>query len=631
MSWLVMLNETYNNVFGKGTNGPLPIAHTTQNADIEIIVDSGGNYVSSRVLFNDKETLIPCSEASASRSGKNPVSHPLHDKLQYVAGDYSYFGGNKGSEFHKKYMEQLEEWCSSAYSNKKVCAVYNYLKKGCLIHDLIREGILVCDKNNQLIDKWTGNKDEKPPIFKTLASKQNQSDAFVRFGVTGFDNIVNLWDDPKVCQDYIDYYLSKQKERQLCYITGEMVPCSNNHPKKIRHPADQAKIISANDESGFTYRGRFRSAEEAVQVGYEVSQKAHNALKWLIAKQGKSFGDKVFLLWGTKAQKVPSLTGDTFDEAFLYEDELNSNEPMIYTKEEIARRFNRAISGYKASIDSHTDLALIGLDSATQGRLSITFYREFHGTQGNELFDNIKAWHEECSWIHTYKKHNNKLIEFIGAPALDDIAKVAFGTEQNRVIRAESKLIGATVERLLPCIVDHAHIPVDIVHALVRKAICPQNYKEYYNWRKVVTITCSVYKRHRFEKTNSKEVWNVNVDNDSMDIVYNCGRLLAVADEIERHALWLQNEDRETNAIRYFTKFAVEPCKTWRIINDKLVPYIRRLGSKAAMYCRIKEEISAKIPPDKFAELKNLDGRMILGFDAQKNEFRRIKSGGDKK
>lgn len=620
MSWLVMLNETYNHTYGKGTNGPLPIAHTTQNADLEVIVDANGNYVSSRVIEGDKETLIPCSESSASRSGKNPVSHPLHDKLQYVAGDYTLFGGSKGSGFHEQYMNGLAEWCESNYSNKKVFAVYNYLKKGCLIQDLVREGILICDKNNRLIEKWTGNKDDKPPIFKTVVG--TQSDAFVRFGVIGFDHIVNLWDDPKVCQDYIGFYLSKQKDKQFCYITGEIVPCSNNHPKKIRHAADQAKLISANDDSGYTYRGRFKTSDEAVQVSYEISQKAHNALKWLISKQGKSFGDKVFLLWGTQDQKMPSLTGDTFDEAVLFMDDLDQDEQSAYTKEEIARRFNLAISGYKSSINNHTDLALIGLDSATPGRLSITFYREFHGAQGNELFDNIMAWHKECAWFHTYKRHENKQIEFIGAPALEEIAKAAYGTEQNKVIKADKKLVGATVERLLSCIVDKSRVPSDIVHALVKKAIRPQNYKEYYNWRKVVSIACSVYRRHRLERSNSKEVWDVNVDNDSVDLVYNCGRLLAVADEIERLALRQQNEERETNAIRFFTKFAVEPCNTWRIINDKLIPYIRRLGNKAMIYLEAKEEISSKIPPDKFAELKNLDGRMILGFDAQRNYFK---------
>jgi CRISPR-associated protein Csd1 len=38
-------------------------------------------------------------------------------------------------------------------------------------------------------------------------------------------------------------------------------------------------------------------------LSYEVSQKAHNALKWLIANQGQKAGEKVFVLWGTENQK----------------------------------------------------------------------------------------------------------------------------------------------------------------------------------------------------------------------------------------------------------------------------------------------------------------------------------------
>ncbi len=52
------------------------------------------------------------------------------------------------------------------------------------------------------------------------------------------------------------------------------------HPSKIRNSGDKAKLISGNDESGFTYRGRFASKRsQAVSVGYVVSQKAHNAFE----------------------------------------------------------------------------------------------------------------------------------------------------------------------------------------------------------------------------------------------------------------------------------------------------------------------------------------------------------------
>ena len=56
--------------------------------------------------------------------------------------------------------------------------------------------------------------------------------------------------------------------------------------KKIRNEGDGAKLISANDSQNFTYRGRFITKEEAFAVGNETSQKLHNALKWIIRKQG---------------------------------------------------------------------------------------------------------------------------------------------------------------------------------------------------------------------------------------------------------------------------------------------------------------------------------------------------------
>jgi len=627
MSWLILLSDTYDNVFPNRPENLLPIAHTTQNADIEVMVSGEGDFISSRVVTENRQTLIPCSEASASRSGKFPVAHPLHDKLQYVAGDYTAYGGEKGDTFHKDYMKALKDWCESPYANPKVCAVYKYLQKGSLIRDLVRDGTLYAQEH-RLIEKWNGPKNECPPIFKVLVG--NQSDAFVRFCVHHEDdesNINNLWEDKNVQQDYIHYYASQQSEPQLCYITGKMVACSTNHPSKIRNTGDKAKIISANDSTGFTYRGRFSKPEEAVQIGFEVSQKAHNALKWLIAKQGKRFGDKgerVFLLWGTKDEKLPCLTGDTVDEALLEEDFFldDKDEVVIDTKEEVARRFNKAMMGYKANLTSNSRLAIIGLDAATTGRMAITYYKEFHGLQGNDLFDNIKAWHEQCAWIHRYKRLNKKNIVFKGSPGLEDIAHAAFGTEQNGFISAKGKVVSTVVERLIPCIVERAHVPLDIVNALVRKALHPQNYSEDYNWYKVLTITCAIYRRHRLEKSNFKEVWEVNVMEDSTDIVYNCGRLLAVADEIERYALNLQNEKRETNAMRLFTRFAAEPCSTWAIINNKLIPYKERLGNRGSKLYQLIGAISAKIDPESFLKLKNLDGRMVLGFDAQKNALR---------
>ncbi|MEG2597733.1 MAG: type I-C CRISPR-associated protein Cas8c/Csd1, partial [Oscillospiraceae bacterium] len=105
---------------------------------------------------------------------------------------------------------------------------------------------------------------------------------------------------------------------------------------------------------------------------------------------------------------------------------------------------------------------------------------------------------------------------------------------------------------------------------------------------------------------------------ESMDINYNCGRLLAVADAIESWALSADNEKRATTAIRYFTRFSQYPCETWGIITNRLNIYKQKLGGRAKKYTDMIAEISARIDSNEFAKLKNLDGRMALGFDSQR-------------
>lgn len=59
-----------------------------------------------------------------------------------------------------------------------------------------------------------------------------------------------------------------------------------NFPKKIVSVNGNAKLLSANDSTNFTYRGRFASKEEALQVDGETSQKIHSTLQWLVNNHG---------------------------------------------------------------------------------------------------------------------------------------------------------------------------------------------------------------------------------------------------------------------------------------------------------------------------------------------------------
>ena len=103
MSWLQTLYDTYENnsgLIGKLNEGKtplLPICHTTQQVQVTITLDGSGQFLRAKGnVPEERTTIIPCTEASGSRTSK-PVPHPLVDKLQYIAGDYNQFGGTKKS------------------------------------------------------------------------------------------------------------------------------------------------------------------------------------------------------------------------------------------------------------------------------------------------------------------------------------------------------------------------------------------------------------------------------------------------------------------------------------------------------------------------------------------------------
>jgi len=307
MSWIGKLYDTYvycEPLVGKitGDNEPvlLPIAHTTQNAHIEFCIDTDGNFLhgTARVIESkgDSVTVIPCTEKSQSRSGTAPMHHPLFDKLQYLAGDYVAFGGEKGGSFHKAYMKDLRDWCESPFANKRVCAILKYLEKGTLVSDLISERIFPLDDDGKLIRKWDNKKyGEKRGVFLAGSTLNDSLDAFVRIDVRSRDNIQEerLWNDQNLWKDFISYYSHQESINDLCYVRGIEIPCSEMSPAKIRGGGDKAKLISSNDSIGFTYRGRFTKPSQVARIGYETTQKAHNALKWLIEKQGFRKGDQV--------------------------------------------------------------------------------------------------------------------------------------------------------------------------------------------------------------------------------------------------------------------------------------------------------------------------------------------------
>lgn len=636
MSWLEKCYETYENCQqeigiqkfqaegDKRSYVPLlPVAHTTQLVNIEVELDQNGNFQDARLLAKDEQTtIIPCTEESSARTS-GIVPHPLVDKLQYIAADYPAYGGAKKSGWNL-YHTQLQDWCSSPYADAKVCAVLRFLEKGCLVASLVKKHILFLDENGKMPTKWTGNKDEKPKILETLASA-DQTESFVRFRVGGID----LAQDEAVRESFIHYYEMKQQRVDYCTVQGKQMAVSTLSPYKIRNPGDRAKLISSNDSTNYTYRGRFVTAEQALSIGYETTQKAHSALRWLISKQGCSNGDQTVVVWGTKGEPIPDITadsmdlGDDFAAAFA---QLGQPQLPPATESEYAERFNKAIQGYGKALDEKANTVVMILDSATQGRLSIRYYREL---AGSELMKNITDWHRNFAWQLKYRsapesaepgqKPKWKRVSFWGAPSPADIAKAAYGE------KADKKIIQQTVERLVPCITEGKYLPRDLMLSAVHRATAGIGL-EPWEYQKTCGIACALIcgYYHRNKKEDFVMTDGKYVDETIDDRSYLFGRILACAEQIERRVQSQTGETRPTNAERLRLVFVQRPAKTTALLQQKLTPYLNRMRangvSRDKRYSTL-QELVGRLGAEKYTN-KPLNELYLLGYACQMMDFR---------
>lgn len=610
----------------------LPPFHTTVTAQITVTIDQNGNFIrAEQVDQNDKMTIIPVTEKSGSRTaGKEP--HPLCDNLRYLAGDYKDYYKDDGV-CNELYMSQLEKWEKSAYSHEKVKAIYLYLKKALLIKDLVEQKIIKLNDNNQI--------DDKESIEGIVQPK-----AFVRFIIRSRGENLHLeipdecWKDRTLQDCYIKYVRSQEREKGMCYLTGNMESISYLHSKKIRNEGDGAKLISANDSQNFTYRGRFANREEAVAVGSETSQIVHNTLKWIIRKQGTFFDTMTIVTWESDQLSMPKWNLDTESIITEYENEQNdwdswdddwSEEEDVSDGNPItAEKFYKALNGYGKRVDNTSNMILLAFDAATPGRLAMI---ENVTLDTAKYLENIEKWHNDCNWIHE-KWKDGKKIQFLGMVGVRDIADILFGIENKgrlSIVDANGKKLYAEVaKRLLPCIWYGSNIPYDYVNLAVVKASNPLTYKERKNWERVLTLACSMVKKD--EKDRNKEEWNVALDKSAKDRSYLYGRLLAVADRIEYMTYDAKDNGRITNAKRYMSTFSQRPYETWKVIEENIQPYLAKLDVvKRKYYENLLSEICNLFDIDKFKENKKLDGLYLLGFHSQEYDLRFKKENSEEK
>ena len=613
MSWTEELYKIYDynskREFTENEPVMLPVAHSTIDVHLEVTILEDGELADliTRVDKSDKTTIRP--NTGEAKTGKNPPPFPLTESIKYLAGDFNKFKPadtekktfNDNTSFYDAYLKIMQDWNDSEFSHKAVSAVLKYVSKAELISDCIRSGVLELDENGLLKPKQYGVDVDKVTI---------------RFNVH-YKNIrleTRTWKDTSLYDSFLRFNSSSRGNEQLCYALGKVLPSQYIHPSQILKGAINAKLISSNDESGFSYRGRFFDKTEALSVSYVFSEKMHNALKWLIETQSivfrrirkddktteiKTLESLTVIVWASALQERPEIAESFLDED--NENELPSTNPMYM------KMLKKRMLGLREKFKPNTKVMVMGLDAATTGRINISMYSELEGSQ---YLDNIERWHSETAWL----QFNGKLLKKqVNSFSLYDIIKYAYGTEQGSYVECDKKIVRDNILRLLNCVTNGTKLPADIVEALRYKASNPLAYDKEYNHRKVLEIACGMIRKQRID--NKKGDVSMAYDPEIKDRSYLFGCLLAIADKAENEAY--DDEDRNvrvTNARRYWSAFSQRPYMTWGIIYDRLRPYLNKLGKAQVKYSKWINEITTKMNEETFKNNSRLEPLYLLGY-----------------
>lgn len=616
------LNEAY----------PLSTTSISNNSDIiaVIVIDGNGKFIhSDKIEKQSKPTkkspgnplvniTIPVTEDSQGRAS-NVCSHPVFDQYGYLKGE--------GKKFDA-YIAQLKTYSESEFATEQIKAIYKYVEKRSIASNLSE--MKLKDKTNIIFQvEITGKRQAKVWEDKAflcawhryyLSEKGKRSD--VRREAEA--KLVNQRDLSRDEKKKLEEQAKLKDDVAIDYISGaqgQLIAIS--HPKKISNASANSKLVSGNDKTNYTFRGKFSESSEAVAIGYESSQKAHQFLRYLINDRGYYCGEQVILSFtiGSTGRLLPPPIEDNSIWGILQGAQSATQSDMqIALRADTGFDYAEALQqtlagfGYSQALKQHAKTAVIVLDAATTGRLAITFYREL---DRNEYLEKIAEWHSGGKWHQKFwDKKNEKYVPYVGAPSVDKIIEAVHGKPRGGKDESYTKIKKAARERLLRCIFDGALLPKDYVVAAVRRGSNPlgitSNGKFDRNaFEQVVSTACALVRKDYLQR--DKEDYKLSIEHDRTDRDYLYGRLLGAADKLEEYALYKKKNDRVvTAAIRHMQAFAQHPFRTWQTIHGCLNPYIQTVKGSFA-FSEI-EAIMDKFESGDYEKDTPLNGSYLIGY-----------------
>lgn len=572
----------------------LPLSHGFSSADLEITLGDDGTFFDVKEVTNSASRLTICPETIDSYSRtSSPTPKPLCDELSFLLP-------SAGAR-HQDYMDQLRSWAEDeTFSHIKVKAVYAYLKKGSLQQDLERAGLF--------------NKDDK-----------KQLKLFVRWIVlSDKTGTSKCWEDKSLFSSWQGYYRNVQLSTPDAVSVDDMsglndVVCAK-HPRGLLDAKKSAKLISCNDDKGFTYRGRFTSASQAICVGYGSSQKIHAALRFLLTNYGvyiDSQGTRI-VCWNVGAEPVPDFIsekradGDALEVSLaeLYSGDVHA----LPTVKNYRQALKTSIYGDKMMLNPSDRIAVLAVASATKGRLSVIYYSEL---QKSQFLSNLYTW---------YSTLNIGLIaggqEKVYSPSLFKIVLYAFGQGAGDRLVVDDKVKARYMLSLVGCVTQDRAIPYELFKSIADRAGRAQTTLDGTKAYFCLVTACAVIRKY-INDHEKEEVYKLYLDQTNRDRSYLFGRLLAIADSVESRT-FEETEKRETNAMRLQEHFSHSPFKTWMLLENLLKPYYASLKIGERKYLRnLISGIFLLFETNDEKELaKPLEPQYLLGFYQQREDFK---------
>lgn len=583
MGFLNDLITTYDSVIGHEPDGMekiAPIAHQCKKPKevIDVTINTDGELTGSEFRIDNKcneRTLIAMTEKSSARtsSAAAVTPHGINDKLMFMTRKYP--------KSYKSYRKQLQEWCDSDHSCVQARAVLKYIT----VHDIVDDML----SGHYLSEERDGT-----------VKVEKYKDYIVRWRVPVENGYSETWKNTQTLQSWTAFYRQKHfvnSEHVLDCIDGNETDRESVHAKPVSAYGNSKLIsVATKENTVLHFTGeRFTSENQLPQIGYENSQKLHNALRWLIDTQGIQISKnslpccttdnkpKYLVCW---RPELPQDESAGFQLGLLM-GRSDLNQIPKYTT--YVSQMKALIAGNDLPAFSNKNISLFMIDRSGDGRFSPVMYRSFTAA---EFIEKIREWHTDCAWF-SYDRESGK---YEMSPVnLFEIAKCAYGVQQidkktdQPYLDVDDSVFKDTINVLLSSVIDGRNIPDSLMQKLASQ-VMPERFAgnkghEMQLFNEILKTACALLHLIHMRKDKERGEKDLGLDRENSSRDYLYGRLLAVYDRIENTALNRRSQKdengrtdhRDTNAMRMWSAFVAHPSACAANLQECVIPYLSSL------------------------------------------------------